>query len=65
MSTSSVKQLQFAMHRAADSCNDVMLVIALTWNGSKTENSKIQQSCQVNIYSSILRNPCGKHFYCN
>lgn len=37
MSTSSVKELQFAMHGAAYSCNDVMLVTVLTWKGSKTQ----------------------------
>lgn len=63
MSTSSVKELQFAMHRAAYNCNDVKLVTVLTWNGSKTQ--KIQQNCQVNIYSITLRNPRGMHLKCN
>lgn len=48
MSTSCIEELQFAMHRAARSCNAVKLMIALTRNESKPGNSEIQQGCQLN-----------------
>lgn len=61
MGMSSVKELQFAMHRAACSCN-VKLIITLTWNGSETGNSKIHQRYQANTYSTAFRNSHGRHF---
>lgn len=53
MSMSSVEELQFAMHRAAYSHNDVKLIITLTRNSSKPGNSKTQQGFQLNTHSTL------------
>lgn len=65
MSMSSVEDLQFAMHRAAYSHNDVKLIITLTRNSSKPGNSKTQQGFQLNTQSTVFRNSHGMHFNCN
>lgn len=59
-----LSELQFSVYWAAYSCNDVKTIITLTRNESKPRNSKIQQVCQLNTYSTMFRNSHGMYFGC-